>query len=74
MSTKKQLEQKIKDLEVTLEEHRKLGKGCNISDVSVDMNRNETSIAIANAVEEGMRALQRIGDSNSYGIYIEGVK
>jgi hypothetical protein len=42
----------------------------NIENCTVDMSKpDETKIAIAKAVEEGMKALQSLG-GNSYGIYL----
>lgn len=68
--TKKELELKVKTLEEALST---IPRGNSISDVSIDMSKpDETKLAIANAVSEGMKALQSLAEdqSNSYGIYI----
>jgi hypothetical protein len=68
MSTKKELEQKIKVLEDVLEGEQSRPTGHTISDCHIEM-KDDTKIAIAEAVKEGMKALQSL-DGKSYGIYL----
>jgi hypothetical protein len=73
MSTKAELEKRVRDLSAQLEEERKRHAAAlrvdnctfNMANPSVD----ETKIAIAKAVREGMKALQSLGGSQ-YGLYI----
>jgi len=68
---KKDLIEKVKDLESMLEveQSRPTGASYNtISDVHIDMGNDETGLAIAEAVKEGMKALQSITSQNKYGI------
>ena len=45
-----------------------------ITNCNITADENKQSLAIAKAVEAGMVALQKIGESNSVGILIEGNK
>lgn len=70
--TKSELEQKLKEVTEQLETERNRPTGHKLEQCSIDMSSpDETKIAIANAVNEGMKALQGLG-GNSYGIYFEG--
>ncbi len=72
MSTILELENEIKELKKQLEAEKERPTGHTISDTRIDMSiPDETKIAIAKAVQEGMKALQGLG-GNSYGIYFEG--
>lgn len=51
-----------------------IGKGHSITGCHIDMSEDrtmETDIAIARAVEEGMKALQQIKLQPKYGMYFE---
>ena len=54
-----------KEIEILKSNQGHIINNCNITAASPD----ETKIAVAKAVEEGMKALQSLG-GNSYGIYI----
>lgn len=72
MKTKKELQDKIESLEEQLAEERERPTGHKIESCTIDMAKpDETKIAIAKAVLEGMKALNSLG-GNSYGIYFEG--
>ena len=70
MTTKADLEETVKSLEALLETERQRPTGHIISGCTIDLSKpDETKIAVANAVEEGMKALQSLG-GDSYGIYM----
>lgn len=70
MSTKKELEAQLAKLQKAAALEKSLPK-INISDVSIDMDGSDSiNKVIAEAVKEGMIALQKIG--SPYGIYING--
>lgn len=70
MSTKKELEQEIKNLKEKLEKEESRPTGHTVTNCHIDM-KDDAKIAIAEAVKEGMKALQSL-DGDSYGIYFEG--
>lgn len=71
--TKPELEQELQDTKNALEKEQQRMmyhiEGCNISTSDPD----PVKMAIANAVAEGMKALQKAG-GNSYGIYIDSTQ
>jgi len=68
--TKAELEKQIEELKNELDKE-KLRPQYHIEGCHIDMSKvDEKAIAIANAVEEGMKALQSISNADSYGIYI----
>jgi len=67
---KSELEEKIKTLESELELEKQKPTGLNISHCNVDMT-NKLGIEVAEAVKEGMIALQNIAATPSYGFYFE---
>jgi hypothetical protein len=69
MSTKKELEQQIEDLTSRLEEELNRPTGHTMNNCNIEM-KNDAKVAIAEAVKEGMKALQSL-DGESYGIYFE---
>lgn len=73
MSTKAELEVQVAALLEQVAEQEALGAnqvGTNISNCNIDMGEAcDTKLAVAQAVLEGMRALQTLGGDN-YGIYI----
>ena len=70
MSTKKDLEQEVKELKKSLEVEQSRPTGHTITGCHIEAGKDK--IAIANAVAEGMKALQMISEGDSYGIYLEG--
>ena len=71
MSTKKQLEDEIAVLKAQLETEQDRPAGHSISHCHIDMTKPDaTKVAIAEAVAEGMKALQSLG-GDSYGIYLK---
>ena len=71
MPTKKTLEETIKTLTEALEVERERPTGHIISNNHFDMGDTvETKLAVAEAVKEGMKALNSLGGDN-YGIYME---
>lgn len=74
MPTKPELEETVKRLEDLLEVEQHRPTGHIISGCTIDLSKpDETKIAVANAVEEGMKALQSLGGDN-YGIYMGSEK
>lgn len=72
--TKTELESKVKELEGMLEIEQLRSTGHTISNCNIDMTKpDETKLAIARAVAEGMKALQGLG-GDSYGLYFTGPK
>jgi len=70
MPTKADFEKTIKELQKQLETEQARTPRHTISDCHINMaNPDETKIAIATAVKEGMKALQSLG-GNNYGIYL----
>ncbi len=70
MSTKAELEKKVKKLEAQLLKEESRPTGHHVENCHIEMC-DKPKIAIAEAVKEGMKALQSL-DGDSYGIYIEG--
>jgi hypothetical protein len=69
MITKADLQKKVEELENELAAERNRPTGHRIENCNIDMNRpDETKLAVAQAVKEGMKALQSLG-GDSYGIY-----
>lgn len=72
MATKKELESKLKELQAQLSREQERPTGHTISNCNIDMTKPDaTKIAVAEAVKEGMKALQKLG-GDSYGIYLSG--
>lgn len=72
--TKLDLENEIDELKASLELERMRPTGHALNNCHIDMTKpDETKLAIAKAVKEGMKALQSLG-GESYGIYFEGNK
>lgn len=70
MTTKIELIEQIGELEKELKREKSLPKGLTVSQCSIDMTKPDTTkLAIANAVAEGMKALQSLG-GDSYGLYV----
>ena len=70
MTTKAELVKKIEVLESSLEKELSRPTRHTISSCSVDMTKpDETKLAVAKAVTEGMKALQSLG-GEVYGVYI----
>lgn len=46
--------------------------GHTVQNCTIDMDSSKENIAIAEAVKEGMKALQDIASQNKYGIYFNG--
>ena len=53
-----------------LREELKSAKNITVTNCDISM-KDQKAVAIARAVEEGMKALQSIAEGDSYGIYIE---
>lgn len=71
--TKKELEQKVAELQKALEEEKQRPTGHSVTGCSFDMsNPDQTKIAIAEAVKEGMKALQSLG-GDSVAISFGGI-
>ncbi len=64
---KKYLIKQNEDLKALLES----GQGHTITNCTIDMGDNEGGLMIAEAVKEGMKALQAITAQNKYGIYLK---
>lgn len=74
MTTKADLEKKVSELEEALASERRRPTGHNIENCHIDMTKpDETKLAVARAVMEGMKALQSLG-GNSYGLYLSAHK
>ena len=70
MKTKKDLEKEIIELKSQLDAERSRPTGHTVTGNHVDMSKSP-ALAIAKAVEEGMKALQRCSHGNTYGIYVD---
>lgn len=70
MKTKKDLENELAVLREQLEKEQSRPTGATISNCNIT-NTDDAKVAIADAVKEGMKALQSL-DGDSYGIYING--
>ena len=70
MKTKKDLENELVILREQLEKEQSRPTGSTISNCNIT-NTDDAKVAIADAVKEGMKALQSL-DGDSYGIYING--
>ena len=69
---KKDLTKKNEELQTQLNKEQGRPVGHTIQNCTISMDSNEENIAIANAVKEGMKALQAISQQNKYGIYLDG--
>lgn len=69
---KKDLIKKVEQLEQDLAKAES-NRGTVISDCHIDMSRDEESLMIAEAVKEGMKALQSISLKTSYGIKLDNL-
>lgn len=72
MATKKVLEKELAALKIQLDKEQSRPIGHTISNCNIT-NSDEAKVAIAEAVKEGMKALQSL-DGDSYGIYLAGNK
>jgi hypothetical protein len=72
--TKADLEARISELEEALNNELSRPTGHKIDNCNIDMSApDSTKIAIAEAVGEGMKALQQLGvKSEQYGMYFAG--
>ena len=70
MPTKNQLEKQIEDLTASLEKESSRPTGLTIQNRNIEM-KNDAKEAVAEAVKEGMLALQSL-DGGSHGIYFSG--
>ncbi len=71
MTTKAELEKQIEDLKKVIKKEESRPTGHTISNCAIDMSKpDEAKLAVANAVAEGMKALQSLG-GDSYGLYFE---
>lgn len=74
---KKDFAKKVKLLEQLLQKEQERSTGHTITNCNIDMTKpDQTKIAIAEAIKEGMKALQILGsiEGNNYGIYLAGNK
>lgn len=71
--TKKELEAKLKLLEQQLEKEQARPTGHTIANCNIHLEPDEVKLAIARAVNEGMKALQSCG-GDTCAIKFEGVK
>jgi len=69
MVTKAELEEKLHAAEVLLEEYRSNTNGVSVSNCHIECGDSPEVQAIANAVAEGMKALQGIAERHTYGMY-----
>lgn len=71
MSTKAELEELVAILREQLAAERSRPTGHRFEDVHIDMSKpDEVGLAIANAVREGMTALQNLRSEKSIGLYV----
>lgn len=69
--TKADLEKELAEMKIKLEALEGISTGHTVQNCHITVESSKSDLAVARAVEEGMKALQQINKKPTYGLYLE---